>query len=104
MNYEESVMHLIVNGGNGRSKAMEAIRSAKQGRIDEAKVLYQQACDFISNAHEAQTALIQSEAGGKKTEISMLLIHAQDHLMNAMTVRDMAREFIDLYEMLRTEK
>jgi cellobiose PTS system EIIA component len=26
------------------------------------------------------------------------MVHAQDHLMNAITVIDMAREFVDLYE------
>ena len=26
------------------------------------------------------------------------MVHAQDHLMNAITVKDMAEEFIDLYE------
>ncbi len=41
--------------------------------------------------------MIQAEAGGERSEISLLLIHAQDHLMNAMTIKDMANEFIELY-------
>ncbi|MNJ80672.1 Lichenan-specific phosphotransferase enzyme IIA component [compost metagenome] len=45
-----------------------------------------------------QTRLIQEEAGGTKQEITLLMIHAQDHLMNAMTVKDMAKEFVELYE------
>lgn len=27
-----------------------------------------------------------------------MMVHAQDHLMNALTIRDMASEFVDLYE------
>ena len=33
----------------------------------------------------------------------MLLIHAQDHLMNAITFRDLAQEMIELYERIKGE-
>ena len=29
------------------------------------------------------------------------MIHAQDHLMNSITVKDLATEFVDLYEKMR---
>ncbi|MDR4151526.1 PTS lactose/cellobiose transporter subunit IIA, partial [Bacillus thuringiensis] len=32
-----------------------------------------------------------------KTEVSVRLINAQDHLMNAITVKELAAAFIDLY-------
>ncbi|MGV3240694.1 PTS lactose/cellobiose transporter subunit IIA [Streptococcus hyovaginalis] len=44
--------------------------------------------------------MIQGEARGEKFESRLLLIHAQDHLMNAMTVVDMAKEFIELHKKL----
>jgi PTS system cellobiose-specific IIA component len=98
MNYEEIIMGLIVNGGNARSKSMEAIAMAKEGEIEEAKKLLEEASEYLGKAHESQTQLIQTEAGGTKIELSILMIHAQDHLMNAMTVKDLAGEFIDMYE------
>jgi len=49
-------------------------------------------------AHRFQTDLIQGEARGEKVEIRLILIHAQDHLMNAMTVIDLAKEIIELYK------
>jgi PTS system cellobiose-specific IIA component len=42
--------------------------------------------------------LIQEEAAGKQSEVTLLMVHAQDHLMNTMTIRDLAAEFVDLYE------
>jgi len=30
-------------------------------------------------------------------QMSLLMIHAQDHLMNAMTVKDLAAEMVELY-------
>ena len=34
-------------------------------------------------------------------DITLLMVHAQDHLMNAMTVRDLAQEMIAMYEEFR---
>ena len=28
----------------------------------------------------------------------LLMVHAQDHLMDAMVIRDMAAEFVELYK------
>jgi len=50
-----------------------------------------------------QTNLIHNEANGNKAEVSLLLVHAQDHLMNAITIKDMAKEFVDLYEKFSKE-
>ena len=52
------------------------------------------------HAHNAQTSLIQAEAGGDKAEFSLLLCHAQDHFMTTMTLKDVAIEIIDIYTRL----
>ena len=69
--------------------------------FEEAKELLAEARAEVNKAHRFQTNLIQAEANGSKNEISVLLIHSQDHLMNGMTVLDMAGEFIDLYERIK---
>lgn len=96
-NQEQIVFQIILHGGNGRSSAMEAIRAAKQGDYIEAKEKLEQAGEELNKAHHIQTSLIQKEIKGEKNELSLLMIHAQDHLMNAMTVKDLASEFVDLY-------
>lgn len=95
-------MNIIVNGGNARSKSMEAIQMAKKGEMEKALELIKKAKEDLEMAHEVQTKLIQSEAAGDKTEVSLLMVHAQDHLMNAMTVKDLAIEFVELYQNLKT--
>ncbi|MNN68231.1 Lichenan-specific phosphotransferase enzyme IIA component [compost metagenome] len=91
-------MALIAMSGAARSKAMEAIMLSKQKDFKGAAELLETASKELKDAHKVQTRLIQEEAGGTKQEITLLMIHAQDHLMNAMTVKDMAREFVELYE------
>lgn len=95
---EEMIMQLIINSGNARSCAMMAISSAKKGDFTKAETQMKEAEESIGEAHNVQTSMLQEEAGGKKHEVSLLMVHAQDHLMNAMTVIDLAKEIIDLYK------
>ncbi len=99
----EIAFQLISYSGNARGMAMEAINAAKNKNIEEARKLIQEAKEEIHKAHEFQTTLIQNEADGVKNEISILLIHSQDHLMTGMTVLDMAEEFVDLYEIVNNK-
>ena len=96
----ELSFQIIMNSGEARSMAMEAISQAKEGKIQEARQLIVDARTEIHKAHKHQTGLIQAEANGEKNEVTVLLIHSQDHLMNGMTVLDMAEQFIDLYEIV----
>ncbi|TWK04926.1 Lichenan-specific phosphotransferase enzyme IIA component [Bacillus licheniformis] len=95
---ERTIFQIILHGGNGRSFCMEAIAEAKKGDFAAAKEKIRAADEELIRAHHFQTALIQNEAKGAKTEPSLLLIHAQDHLMNAMTMKDLAAEIVELYE------
>ncbi|HEX9026807.1 MAG TPA: PTS lactose/cellobiose transporter subunit IIA [Clostridium sp.] len=97
---EEIIMNLIVHSGEVRSYSMEAIQFAKKGNIDEAKELIVKAEEELSKAHNVQTSLLQKEASGEKTEVSLLMVHAQDHLMTSMTFKYLAVEIIDIHEQL----
>lgn len=89
-------MGIIIHGGNARSYAMRAIAEAKKANFDEAEKLLEESSEELNKAHRIQTDLIQAESRGEKTELSLLMVHAQDHLMNAMTVRDLSIEIIEL--------
>lgn len=95
---EDIIFQLILHGGDGRSRSMEAIAAAKQGDFKLARLKLIEASEAIVQAHNLQTDLIQEEVKGHRTNVSLLLVHAQDHLMNAITVKDLAGEFVDLYE------
>ncbi|WP_066060094.1 PTS lactose/cellobiose transporter subunit IIA [Robertmurraya korlensis] len=101
---EETIFQIILHGGNGKSCSMEAIAAAKRGDFTEARAKLQEAADALNEAHHVQTSLIQSEIRGEKVEISLLMVHAQDHLMNSITMKDLATEFVELYETIKLEK
>ena len=97
----EVSFRIILHAGNGKGSAMEAIQAAKAGSFEQADELIEEAGRELAKAHEFQTNLIQQEANGGRTELNVLLIHSQDHLMTSMTVRDLAIEIIEIY---RTKK
>ena len=97
---ETIILNLITNSGEAKSYAMEAIAFAKEQNFEAAYGALEASGKSLSLAHRSQTTLIQSEAGGEKVELSMLLIHAQDHLMNATTAKDLASEMVQLYEVV----
>lgn len=101
MEHLQEAMDIIAHGGNARSKAMEAIKMAKEGKKELAAKLLMMAEEEVSRAHRVQTNLIQDETRGKKTELNLLIVHAQDHLMNAISVKDLASEIIDMYERIQ---
>ncbi|MGL4737852.1 MAG: PTS lactose/cellobiose transporter subunit IIA [Cellulosilyticaceae bacterium] len=99
----EIVFGIIAHAGDGKGLAMEAIRAAKTGKIDEARDFMEKSKEEMHKAHAFQTELIQQEAGGTKVEVGVLLIHAQDHLMTALNFQLLAEEFIDLYERMENK-
>ncbi|KJY65356.1 PTS Lac IIA [Lactobacillus helsingborgensis] len=96
----EAAMGLIANGGNAKSLAFEAIRLAKKGDITGARAKLKESDESLNDAHNSQTGMLTKEAQGEHTKVTLLVVHSQDHLMNAITFRDLAGEIVDLYEKL----
>ena len=97
MNIEQQIMELIVNGGDAREKALEAVSAAAEGDFSKSEDLLNECKAALNKAHEVQTELIQAELNGDdRVHVSLLMVHAQDHLMNAITVKDLAERIITL--------
>lgn len=97
MNLEMIIIQIITHSGDAKSLLFEAIQLAKTGNMSGAEEKIAKAENHLSLAHKEQTTLIQTEAQGKPAEVSLLLVHAQDHLMNAIMFKDLAKEFVELY-------
>ena len=95
-----AAMGLIANGGNAKSLAFEAIRLAKKGDIEGAREKLKESDKSLLEAHNSQTNMLTKEAQGDHMHVTLLVVHSQDHLMNAITCRDLAGEMVDLYEKL----
>lgn len=104
--YQQSVMQMIMFGGNAKSLSIEAINAAKAKNFQLADQKLQEAETSIAQAHQQQTMMLTNDANvitegkGEMTPVTLYLVHAQDHIMNAITFRDLAVEIVDLYKRL----
>ena len=95
---EEAVMEIIVNAGQSRSLCFEALHAARQGNLDEAKSLLREADGYARQAHKMQTKLIEQDAGEARQPMTLIMVHAQGHLMNSRLARELSEEIIHLYQ------
>ena len=87
---------IIANAGDARSFAFQALDAAKHG--DFAQELMKKSEESSTLAHKAQTELLFKEMNGGHTEVNVLLVHSQDHLMTSMLAQELIKELIELYK------
>lgn len=92
--HEKEIFQLILNSGDARTYAMKALECARAEAMEDAFHYLERAGKKLNAAHKEQAALIQEEINGEGFPLSLLMVHAQDHLMNSITVRDLAREMV----------
>ncbi|SUO89362.1 PTS cellobiose transporter subunit IIA [Streptococcus uberis] len=93
-----AAFEIILNSGNSRTTVHEAFAAMREGNYDKAAELLESANEELLLAHKAQTHLLQEYAGGTEIKIEIIMVHAQDHLMTTMTLREVALEMLELYK------
>lgn len=88
---------IILSSGNARTLVHEAFAAMREGDYDKAEQLLEDANADMLEAHHAQTELLQQYASGVDIKIEIIMVHAQDHLMTTMTLREVAIEMLALY-------
>lgn len=100
LDMEVIIFEIISHGGTGKGLAYEALRAAEKGDYEEADRLMKEADKELLAAHNIQTQIIQQEAEGKNAEVTVLFVHAQDHLMTAIEAKSLIECMIRLYKRL----
>src|SRR5699024_4273399 len=97
----QSIMNLIIYGGDGRSSAMEAIQAAKKGDFDLAEERLAAADKSLLEAHHSQTEMMSKEENRHPVDVSLLMLHGQEHLMTRMMCRNLKKEIVELYRTVK---
>jgi len=103
-NMEETVMELIINAGESRSCAMQALYAAKAGKWDEVDGLLAESTAASKLAHKVQTSLIGLDQGTGKVPVNLIMVHAQDHIMTSMLARELIEELIEVHRKLQAQE
>ncbi|WP_317301222.1 PTS lactose/cellobiose transporter subunit IIA [Allobaculum stercoricanis] len=91
-------MQMILHAGDARSNVADALRDIKAFNFEAAKEKMAEAEKQLTEAHQAQTNVLQEEANGVKHELHVLFIHAQDTLMTIKSEYELARQLIEIFE------
>ncbi|MEH7034675.1 PTS lactose/cellobiose transporter subunit IIA [Priestia megaterium] len=97
---EMEIFEIISHGGNARGLAYEALQAAEEFDFEKAEDLIKQAAEELGLAHKNQTKLIQAELNGEAAEKTLLMIHAQDHLMTAISEQKLIEHMIRIIKKL----
>lgn len=90
---------IIAASGGAKSNYVEAIGLAKEKKFDDARRLIKEGAKIYLEGHEAHVKLLQLSAAGE-LEIPLLIMHAEDQMMNCETMKIVAEEMIEQYEQM----
>ena len=100
MTKEETTMtgfEIVSYTGDARSKLLTALAKAKEKKFDECDQLIEAAAECLKEAHDSQMDVMQAEATGDDVELGFIMVHAQDHLMTTLLLKDIIGTLIDVY-------
>jgi PTS system cellobiose-specific IIA component len=98
---ETIIFEIILHAGNARAEAYDALNAASAGDFVKAAEHLRQAEEEVGVAHRVQADIIQREAQGEKTEISLLFVHAQDHLMTAIAEKNLIENMVGMHKTIQ---
>lgn len=94
---------IISNVGMAKSLAIEALRDVRMGRYEDGSKKLEESSEYLIKGHHAHTELIQNEAAGEKLDFSLIIMHAEDQMMSAETIKTLVEEMIEMYKDLKVE-
>lgn len=91
-------MMMILHAGDAVNLAMSALRKIRTDEYDDAMKLIEQARAKSVEAHKIQTKLLHHFMSGEEVKMDLLIVHAQDHLMNSLLLIDIVEEMIEIFK------
>lgn len=91
-------LRVVAFSGNARSNFLEALDLAKDGKFEEADQYIKMGLENLELAGQAQKDFFTNEAEGNREGLDFLAVHAQDHYMTTLLLRDLINNLIDIYK------
>ena len=94
---QKIAFEIISNVGMAKSLYLESLSFAKKNDFTKADELFKEAQETYNKGHAIHFQLIQEEANGIDLPFSLVLMHAEDQLLNTQTIEILVKELIDIY-------
>ncbi|MEK4717313.1 PTS lactose/cellobiose transporter subunit IIA [Priestia sp. FSL W8-0524] len=87
----EDIFGLIAFSGDAKASYHAALHLLRENKVEEAEAEAEvvKANAILNEAHAIQTKFVTLEAQGKSARVGVLMVHAQDHLMNTILVKEL---------------
>jgi len=95
---ELASFQIIAAAGTARSCCLQALQKAKAADWDSTAQLMRDAEAAFADAHKAHTELLTQSADTGMIVPDLLLVHSEDQLMSAETVKLLVQELLELYK------
>ena len=95
---QEAAFMMIANVGTAKSMYIEGLQLVKKGEFEEAEKLIKEGEEIFSEAHKLHFEFVQKESQGEDLPFSLLLMHAEDQMMNTETVKILVDELIEIHK------
>lgn len=93
-----AAFEIILHSGTAITYVHEAFDAMKESKFEVVEEKLAAADEELLQAHHAQTDLLQKYASGTEIKIEIIMVHAQDHLMTTMTLKEVAIEMMGMYQ------
>ncbi len=92
-----TAMEIITYAGLAKSNYMMALKEYKAGNKEDATKKMEEGSDAFLKAHEVHSKILTDEMEKLEPQVCLLLVHAEDQLMGAETIRLLVDELMELY-------
>ena len=98
MQFENEIFELISHTGEARANIFSSLEEARIKNIKKSEDLMKIADDQMIEAHNMQTKLIQEDIQSGGIDVSLLMVHAQDHYMTSQLARDLVETLVEVFK------
>lgn len=90
-------LELVALSGEARSIYLQILNNAKKKNFDNSALL-KEAEELLIECHQKQTQLLQEEAKGNYDDVTLIMVHGQDHLMSTYLLKELVEHLVELYK------
>ncbi|MBR0230284.1 MAG: PTS lactose/cellobiose transporter subunit IIA [Erysipelotrichaceae bacterium] len=100
MKNEQEIFSIISFSGESAGYAFQALDAIENSEYEEAENLIAEGRKSAVDAHKIQTELLFNECNGldDTNSVSLMMVHAQDNLMNALLLLDLVEKLISVFK------
>ena len=102
------IFEMISAAGTAKAKYLEAVAAAKKKDYESAGSLMTEGGKCFQEAHHVHAEMLAEESealtNAGTSSVNLILVHAEDQMMNAETFRIVAEELIEVHKQLQQQK